>query len=164
MSNFGLEGFVERLGLQLHRTKVGDRYVVERMREGSFNVGGEQSGHIILSDFATTGDGLLAALQVLAVLCRSERPVSELCRAFEPLPQELRNVRIASRIDLAGPALTGVLEANAARLEGRGRLVVRPSGTEPLIRVMVEADDEGLLEDVLTTVTAAIEQAATQSC
>jgi phosphoglucosamine mutase len=87
--------------------------------------------------------------------------VSELCRAFTPLPQELRNVRIASRIDLAGPALTGVLEANAARLEGRGRLVVRPSGTEPLIRVMVEADDETLLEDVLTTVTSAIEQAAT---
>ncbi len=160
MSNFGLEGFVEGLGLQLHRTKVGDRYVVERMREGGFNVGGEQSGHVILSDFATTGDGLLAALQVLAVLCRSERPVSELCRAFQPLPQELRNVRIASRIDLAGPSLCGVLEANAARLEGRGRLVVRPSGTEPLIRVMVEADDATLLEDVLTTVTAAIEQAA----
>jgi phosphoglucosamine mutase len=160
MSNFGLEGFVEGLGLRLHRTKVGDRYVVERMREGGLNVGGEQSGHVILTDFATTGDGLLAALQVLAVLCRSERPVSELCRTFTPLPQELRNVRIASQIDLAGPALGGVLEANAARLEGRGRLVVRPSGTEPLIRVMVEADDETLLEDVLSTVTAAIEQAA----
>ncbi len=163
MSNFGLESFVNGLGLALHRTKVGDRYVVERMREGGFNVGGEQSGHVILSDFATTGDGLLAALQVLAVLCRTERPVSELCRAFTPLPQELRNVRIASAIDLGGPALNHVLETSAARLEGRGRLVVRPSGTEPLIRVMVEADDEHLLEEVLTTVTQAIEREAVRA-
>ncbi len=157
MSNFGLEGFVNGLGLALHRTKVGDRYVVERMRDGGFNVGGEQSGHVVLTDFATTGDGLLAALQVLAVLCRSDRPVSELCRAFTPLPQELRNVRITSAMDLSCPPLSRVLEANAARLAGRGRLVVRPSGTEPLIRVMVEADDTDLLEDVLTTVTQAIE-------
>jgi phosphoglucosamine mutase len=163
MSNFGLEGFVNSLGLALHRTKVGDRYVVERMREGGFNVGGEQSGHVILSDFATTGDGLLAALQVLAVLCNSDRPVSELCRAFTPLPQELRNIRVASAIDLGGAPLSRVLEANAARLEGRGRLVVRPSGTEPLIRVMVEADDERLLADVLSTVTDAIEREAAKA-
>ncbi len=158
MSNFGLEGFVRSLGLDLHRTKVGDRYVTERMRAGGFNVGGEQSGHVVLTDFATTGDGLLAALQVLAVLCQSERPVSEICRAFTPLPQVLRNIRIAGAVDLAGPDLAGVLRANTKRLEGRGRLVVRPSGTEPLIRVMVEADDEHLLEDVLATVSAAIER------
>jgi phosphoglucosamine mutase len=163
MSNFGLESFVNGLGLALHRTKVGDRYVVERMREGGFNVGGEQSGHVILSDFSTTGDGLLAALQVLAVLCRTERPVSELCSTFTPLPQELRNVRIASAIDLREPALNHVLETSAARLEGRGRLVVRPSGTEPLIRVMVEADDQNLLEEVLSTVTQAIEREAVRA-
>ena len=160
MSNFGLEGFMRSLGLDLHRTKVGDRYVVERMRAGGFNVGGEQSGHVVLTDFATTGDGLLAALQVLAVLCRSERPVSEICRAFTPLPQALKNIRIARAIDLTGPDLAGVLSANTERLHGHGRLVVRPSGTEPLIRVMVEADDEDLLEDVLATVSAAIEREA----
>jgi phosphoglucosamine mutase len=160
MSNFGLEGFMRSLGLDLHRTKVGDRYVVERMRAGGFNVGGEQSGHVVLTDFATTGDGLLAALQVLAVLCRSERPVSEICRAFTPLPQALKNIRIARAIDLTAPDLAGVLSANTERLHGHGRLVVRPSGTEPLIRVMVEADDEDLLEDVLATVSAAIEREA----
>ncbi len=158
MSNFGLEGFLKGLGLDLHRTRVGDRYVVERMREGGFNVGGEQSGHIVLSDFATTGDGLLAALQVLAVLCRSQRPMSEIGRSFAPLPQQLRNVRVASAIDLHGPVLAPVLAANEARLAGRGRLVVRPSGTEPLIRVMVEADDEALLEDVIANVADAIER------
>ncbi|MEZ5866876.1 MAG: phosphoglucosamine mutase, partial [Geminicoccaceae bacterium] len=163
MSNFGLEGFLKGLGLDLHRTRVGDRYVVERMREGGFNVGGEQSGHIVLSDFATTGDGLLAALQVLAVLCRSQRPMSEIGRSFAPLPQQLRNVRVASAIDLQGPGLATVLAANEARLAGRGRLVVRPSGTEPLIRVMVEADDEALLEDVISTVADAIERVAVQA-
>jgi len=161
MSNFGLEGFIRGLGLVLHRTKVGDRYVVERMREGALNVGGEQSGHVILTDFATTGDGLLAALQVLAVLCRNDRPASDVCRAFDPLPQALRNVRIDSAIDLTGPALAPIIRANEARLAGHGRLVVRPSGTEPLIRVMVEADDEGLLEDVLANVAEAIEREAT---
>jgi phosphoglucosamine mutase len=158
MSNFGLESFVHSLGLELHRTKVGDRYVVERMREGGFNVGGEQSGHVILSDFATTGDGLLAALQVLAVLCRSDRPVSDICRAFTPLPQALQNVRVTGAVDLGGPGLARILEANSERLRGRGRLVVRPSGTEPLIRIMVEAEDEALLQDVLATVSAAIER------
>ncbi len=163
MSNFGLEGFLQGLGLALHRTRVGDRYVVERMREGGFNVGGEQSGHIVLSDFATTGDGLLAALQVLAVLCRSQRPMSEIGRSFTPLPQQLCNVRIASTIDLEGSALATVIKANEARLAGRGRLVVRPSGTEPMIRVMVEADDEALLEDVIRTVADAIERVAIRS-
>ena len=156
MSNLGLEKHLAGLGLALHRTKVGDRYVVERMRADGCNVGGEQSGHIILSDFATTGDGLLAALQVLAVLRRRDRPASEVARVFAPVPQRLRNVRVGHRLDLAAPMVAGLLERQQARLAGTGRLLVRPSGTEPVIRVMVEAEDEGLLADILETVSSGI--------
>ena len=156
MSNLGLEKHLAGLGLTLLRTKVGDRYVVERMRQEGYNVGGEQSGHIILSDFATTGDGLLAALQVLAVIRRRDRPASEVTRVFEPVPQRLRNVRIQRRLDLAAPEIVGLLEHQQARLDGTGRLLVRASGTEPLIRVMVEAEDEALLADVLDTVSRRI--------
>ncbi len=160
MSNLGLETYLRARGVRLLRTKVGDRYVVERMRAEGCNLGGEQSGHVILSDFATTGDGLVAALQVLAVLRHRNRPMSEVGRPFTPLPQRLRNVRTPHRLDLATPAISRLLEAEQARLTGRGRLLVRPSGTEPLVRVMVEADDEALLQQVLDTVSGAIEREA----
>ena len=156
MSNLGLEKHLAGLGLPLLRTKVGDRYVVERMRADGCNVGGEQSGHIILSDFATTGDGLLAALQVLAVLRRQDRPASEVTRVFTPVPQRLRNVRTQRRLDLGAPEIVSLLEHEQARLHGCGRLLVRASGTEPLIRVMVEAEDESLLAEVLETVSGQI--------
>ncbi|MEK0084567.1 phosphoglucosamine mutase [Benzoatithermus flavus] len=156
MSNLGLEKHVRSLGLELLRTKVGDRYVVERMRAEGCNVGGEQSGHIILSDFATTGDGLLAALQVLAVIRQQDRPAAEVGRVFTPLPQQLKNIRVARRIDLTAPEIAGFLDREQARLDGIGRLLVRASGTEPVIRVMVEAEDEALLKDVLETVSERI--------
>jgi phosphoglucosamine mutase len=160
MSNLGLEHHLRGLGLKLHRTKVGDRYVVEAMRALGCNVGGEQSGHIILSDFATTGDGLLAALQVLAVIRRQDRPASEVTRVFTPLPQRLRNIRVARKLDLTAPAIAEVIDREQARLNGGGRLLVRASGTEPMIRVMVEAEDEGLLAEVLDAVSREIDALA----
>jgi phosphoglucosamine mutase len=160
MSNLGLEHYLGGLGLALRRTKVGDRYVVERMREEGCNVGGEQSGHIVLSDFATTGDGLLAALQVLAVVRQRDRPASEVSRVFAPLPQRLRNVRVARKLDLEAPELVRLLDREQARLNGTGRLLVRASGTEPVVRVMVEAEDEMLLTDVLETVSREIDAQA----
>jgi phosphoglucosamine mutase len=163
MSNLGLERYLAGLGLGLERTRVGDRYVVEAMRAGGYNLGGEQSGHIVLTDLATTGDGLLAGLQVLAALGRAGRPLSEAGRLFEPVPQRLRNLRTARPVDLAAPRLAGLLGRERARLDGRGRLLVRASGTEPVIRVMVEAEDEGLLEEVLAATCAAIEAEARQS-
>jgi phosphoglucosamine mutase len=163
MSNLGLETHLDGLGLRLLRTKVGDRYVVERMRADGCNVGGEQSGHVVLSDFATTGDGMLAALQVLAVVRQRDRPLSEVGRPFEPLPQRLRNVRTAERIDLEAPGIARVIEAENRRLAGRGRLLVRPSGTEPVVRVMVEADEEGLLGEVLDAVSREVEREAARS-
>jgi phosphoglucosamine mutase len=163
MSNLGLETYLADRGLPLHRTKVGDRYVVEKMRAGGFNLGGEQSGHIIMTDFGTTGDGLLAALQVLAVLLKKNRPVSEVARPFRPLPQKLSNVRIKQRIDLAAPAIERLIKESQARLGRKGRLLVRASGTEPLIRVMVEAEDEALLTDILGSVSGAIESYAASS-
>ncbi len=162
MSNLGLERYLASLGLTLERTRVGDRYVVETMRARGYNVGGEQSGHIVLSDLATTGDGLLAGLQVLAALVRAGRPLSEVARLFEPVPQRLRNVRTARPVDLSAPRLGALIERERTRLDGRGRLLVRPSGTEPVIRVMVEAEDEGLLEDVLANVAGAIEEEASR--
>ena len=155
MSNLGLEHYLAGLGLALHRTRVGDRYVVEAMRERGLNLGGEQSGHIILSDFATTGDGLLAALQLLAVMQRQQRPLSEIGRPFEPLPQKLENLPAAG-LDLGAPRVRAVLEAVEKRLEGEGRLLVRPSGTEPVVRVMVEARDPALLEEVMAEVREAL--------
>ena len=133
MSNLGLERFLGGLGLGLARTAVGDRYVLEHMREHGYNLGGEQSGHIIMSDYATTGDGLVAALQVLSVVKRSQKPVSEICHCFDPLPQILKNVRYRSGEPLRQPAVITAIEHARERLGNGGRLVIRPSGTEPVI-------------------------------
>jgi phosphoglucosamine mutase len=161
MSNLGLERFLGGLGLQLHRTPVGDRYVVERMRAGRFNVGGEQSGHIILSDYVTTGDGLIAALQVLAVLVNSGKAASETGRLFAPLPQHLMSLRV---LDGAQPLdvieVKHAIRAAEAALGSAGRLVIRKSGTEPVIRVMAEGEDESLVLKVVDEVARAIREAA----
>jgi phosphoglucosamine mutase len=141
MSNLGLERHLAAAGLTMLRTPVGDRYVVEAMREHGYNLGGEQSGHLILSDYATTGDGLVAALQVLAVVKKLDRPVSEVCHRFEPLPQVLKNVRYDDSRPLDSAAVQRAVAAGEARLGQSGRLLVRPSGTEPVVRVMVEAAD-----------------------
>jgi len=156
MSNLGLERFLGNLGLQFHRTQVGDRYVVEHMRAHGFNVGGEQSGHIVLSDFATTGDGLVSALQVLACVKRANKPVSELCRKFEPVPQLLKNVRISGGKPLENSTVKAAIEEARSRLGQSGRLVIRPSGTEPLIRVMAEGDDSGLVERIVDDLVGVI--------
>jgi phosphoglucosamine mutase len=160
MSNLGLERFLADRKLKLERTQVGDRYVMARMREGGFNVGGEQSGHLILSDFSTTGDGLLAALQVLAVLKESDKPMSALARQFAPVPQKLENVRFASGRPLEHADVRAVLADAEHRLNGTGRLVVRASGTEPLIRIMAEGDDESLVNQVVKEIAGAVKKAA----
>ncbi len=160
MSNLGLERYLQSLGLGLERTAVGDRYVLEAMRMKGFNVGGEQSGHIILSDFTTTGDGLVAALQLLAVLKQEGKPVSEICRRFDKVPQKLESVRFKQGKPLADKLVTQVIEESKARLGTGGRLVIRESGTEPVIRVMAESDDEGLVAAVVRDITAAIRQVA----
>jgi phosphoglucosamine mutase len=160
MSNLGLERYLSTLGLTLARTPVGDRYVLEHMREHGYNVGGEQSGHIILSDYTTTGDGFVAALQVLAVVKRSGRPVSEVCHRFEPLPQVLKNVRYRSGRPLELPHVRAAIEDASGRLNGKGRLVIRPSGTEPVIRVMVEGDDQQMIEEIADGVVGALTEAA----
>ena len=149
MSNLGLERFLEGNGMSLARTKVGDRYVVEHMRKHDFNVGGEQSGHIVLSDFATTGDGLVAALQVMACVQRMGRPVSEVCRRFEPVPQVLKNVRHSGGNPLNDSVVKSAIAEAEATLGSSARLVIRPSGTEPLIRVMAEGDDREMIETVV---------------
>jgi phosphoglucosamine mutase len=156
MSNLGLERFLTDAGLSLHRTKVGDRYVVEYMRAHGLNVGGEQSGHIVLSDFSTTGDGLVAALQVLACIKRADRPASEVCRKFEPVPQVLKNVRFSGGKPLESDPVKAAIEDARNRLGTSGRLVIRPSGTEPLIRVMAEADDRSLVEKVVNDIVGVI--------
>jgi phosphoglucosamine mutase len=160
MSNLGLERHLGDRGLSLQRTKVGDRHVVEAMRAGDYNVGGEQSGHIILSDHTTTGDGLIAALQVLAVVVQTGRPVSEVCRRFEPVPQVLRNVRIVEGKPLEDARVIAAIDDARRRLGNQGRLVIRPSGTEPLIRVMAEGDDGGLVNEVVDEIVAAVGRAA----
>jgi phosphoglucosamine mutase len=159
MSNLGLEKFLEGQGLALHRTQVGDRYVMEKMRADGLNVGGEQSGHMILSDYATTGDGLLAALQVLAVLVEQRRPASEVCRVFQRWPQKLRSVRFAGESPLEAPDVQRAIAAAEARLAGQGRLLIRKSGTEPVIRVMAEAEDEALVEREVDDLCGVIGQA-----
>jgi phosphoglucosamine mutase len=156
MSNLGLERFLHGHGLKLLRTKVGDRYVAERMRETGCNLGGEQSGHMILSDFGTTGDGLVAALQVLAVLAEEGRTASSVCRRFTPLPQRLVNVRYAGASPLLDPAVGEAIAAAEARLGGRGRVLIRASGTEPVIRVMAEAEEESLVEDTVDSLAGLI--------
>ncbi|MGV8928473.1 MAG: phosphoglucosamine mutase [Brevundimonas sp.] len=159
MSNLGLERALNAAGLTLERTKVGDRYVMERMRAGGFNLGGEQSGHIILHDHATTGDGLMSALQVLAVLVESGRPMSELAKQFETVPQRLENVRYSTGKPLQHAGVKAAIAEAEARLEGQGRLLVRPSGTEKLIRVMAEGDDADLVRSVVADVVAAVKAA-----
>ncbi len=159
MSNLGLERYLASLDLSLERTAVGDRYVLERMREGGFNVGGEQSGHVILSDYSTTGDGLVTAMQVLAVVKRRDQAVSEVCRRFEPLPQVLKNVR-APRPRLECAAVVSAIDKARRRLGGEGRLVIRPSGTEPVIRVMGEGDNRALIEEIVGDVCDALKASA----
>ncbi|WP_397414089.1 phosphoglucosamine mutase [Phenylobacterium sp.] len=160
MSNLGLERFLAARNLTLERTQVGDRYVMARMREAGFNLGGEQSGHLILSDFSTTGDGLLAALQVLAVLKESDKPMSALARQFEPAPQKLENVRFSGGKPLEDAQVLKVIADAQERLSGAGRLVIRPSGTEPLIRIMAEGDDEKLVNQLVKEIASAVKSAA----
>src|SRR3954470_2236322 len=160
MSNLGLERFLEGLRLELVRTPVGDRYVLEQMLAKGYNVGGEPSGHIILSDYATTGDGFVSALQVLAVVQKLRRPVSEVCRRFEPLPQILKNVRYRSGKPLDAAEVKSAIFEGEQRLNGHGRLLVRSSGTEPVIRVMGEGDDRVLLEEVVDHIVSALGHAA----
>jgi phosphoglucosamine mutase len=162
MSNLGLERFLAGQGLAMHRTQVGDRYVAERMRQAGMNLGGEQSGHLILSDFATTGDGLVAALQVLAVIVEQERSAREVCRVFTPLPQLLKNVRFAGASPLRNKRIQQAIAAAEATLDGSGRLLIRESGTEPLIRVMAEAEDHALIGRVVDELCDMI-AAATQA-
>ena len=157
MSNLGLERRLEEAGLRLARTKVGDRYVLEEMRRTGANVGGEQSGHIILTDHSTTGDGLVAGLQVLAALVEDKRPASEILRQFEPLPQLLKNVRFNGGKPLEAKAVQESIAAAEEQLKGRGRLLVRPSGTEPLIRVMAEGDDSALVEQLVDKICEAVQ-------
>jgi phosphoglucosamine mutase len=160
MSNAGLDRYLKTLGLGLARAQVGDRYVIEEMKKGGFNVGGEQSGHIVLSDFATTGDGLIAALQVLAVLAMEGQKASEAAHLFEPLPQVLENVRFKKGMPLEDARVKKSIEAGNARLNGSGRILVRKSGTEPVIRVMAEGDDEKLVRQVVRDIAATIEEVA----
>jgi phosphoglucosamine mutase len=160
MSNLGLERYLGNLGIALVRTPVGDRYVLEHMRAHGHNVGGEQSGHIILSDYTTTGDGLLAALQVLSVVKKQEEPVSKVCHRFDPLPQVLKNVRYKSGKPLENASVRTAIKDAEARLTGQGRLIVRPSGTEPVIRVMGEGDDKVLVEEVVDGIVDALTNAA----
>ena len=160
MSNLGLERFLRGYGLSLHRTSVGDRYVVEAMRTHGFNLGGEQSGHIVMTDYATTGDGLLAGLQFLAEMKRTGKPASALRQLFDPVPQLLQNVRYeAGATPLEVASVKAAIEEAEARLTGSGRLLIRKSGTEPLIRVMAECEDEGLLSQVVGDVVRAVEAA-----
>jgi phosphoglucosamine mutase len=156
MSNLGLERFLGGLGLSLLRTQVGDRYVAETMRAQKINLGGEQSGHVILSDFATTGDGLVAALQVLAVLVRSGKRASEACRVFAPLPQLLRNVRYAGASPLRMPHIQAAIAAAHEQMRSTGRVLIRASGTEPLIRVMAEGEDSALIQQIVEELCATI--------
>jgi phosphoglucosamine mutase len=162
MSNLGLERFLKALKLNLERTKVGDRYVTEAMRAKGFNVGGEQSGHIILSDFSTTGDGLLAALQVLAVIVQEQKPASEVLKLFEPAPQMLENVRYerGAKDPMEAASVQSAIKAGEEKLNGKGRLLVRKSGTEPLVRIMAEGDDEALVRAVIADVKTAVVAAA----
>ena len=158
MSNLGLERFLEARGLRLERTAVGDRYVVERMREGGFNLGGEQSGHIVMTDYATTGDGLIAGLQFLAAMVETGQRASALVEQFESVPQMLKNVRYqAGQEPLSTDNVRKVIAASEARLVGRGRLLIRKSGTEPLIRVMAECEDAGMLRETVDGIVAAVE-------
>ncbi|MCK5446338.1 MAG: phosphoglucosamine mutase, partial [Rhodospirillaceae bacterium] len=159
MSNLGLENYLKSIDIFMHRTAVGDRYVVEAMRKMDCNIGGEQSGHIVLGDISTTGDGLIAALQVLAVLSEDGRTASEVCRLFDPLPQLLQNVRFDGASPLDQDGVQDAIKAAEKQLEGSGRLLIRKSGTEPLIRVMAEGSDAGLVKQVVNDLSQTIERA-----
>ncbi|MCA1286439.1 phosphoglucosamine mutase [Salipiger bermudensis] len=160
MSNLGLERFLTGRGLRLERTKVGDRYVVEAMRAKGWNLGGEQSGHIVMTDYATTGDGLMAGMQFLAEMVRTGQPASHLARRFEPVPQLLQNVRFAAgQTPLEAARVQGAIAEAEATLSGKGRLLIRKSGTEPLIRVMAECEDEALLSRVVEGIVAEVKAA-----
>ncbi len=160
MSNLGLERYLEGQGLTLERTKVGDRHVLEQMRAGGFNVGGEQSGHMILTDHATTGDGTIAALQVLAALVEAKRPASEVLHLFEPVPQLLRNVRYTHGDPLNAETVQTAIAEAIREIDGKGRILIRKSGTEPLIRVMAEGDDEVQIEAIVSRICAAVGEVA----
>jgi phosphoglucosamine mutase len=160
MSNLGLERYLDGIGLNLARTKVGDRYVVERMRADGYNVGGEQSGHIVLSDFVTTGDGLIAALQVMSCVKDQGRPVSEVCRRFDPVPQVLKNVRYKGGKPLDSTDVKSAIQDGEDRLGQSGRLVIRASGTEPVIRVMAEGDDASLVNQVVNDIADVVARSA----
>ncbi len=163
MSNLGLERFLTGCGLTLHRTSVGDRYVLERMRRDGFNLGGEQSGHIILSDYSSTGDGLVAALQVLAALVEAGKPASQVLRLFSPLPQLLKNIRVPSALNgavLSDPKVLSAIADGERKLADAGRLLIRKSGTEPLIRVMAEGEDEVLIGHIVDDIIGSIGRAA----
>jgi len=161
MSNLGLERWLKQQRIGLHRTNVGDRYVVDAMRKGGFNLGGEQSGHIIMKDYATTGDGLLAGLQFLATLVETGKTASEIAQVFTPCPQEIENVQfIAGNAPLENEKVKAIIKESNAILAGKGRILIRESGTEPLIRVMVEAEDETLLSQVIGDVVQAVQSAA----
>jgi phosphoglucosamine mutase len=157
MSNLGLERFLQSKKLDLVRTPVGDRHVVEKMRTGGYNLGGEQSGHIVMTDYTTTGDGLVTALHVLSVVVSSGKPVSEVCKCFDPVPQLLKNVRTNSAHPLEDARVNAVIAEQEARFGNSGRVLIRPSGTEPVIRVMAEGDDETLVQSVVDEIVAAIE-------
>jgi len=164
MSNLGLERYMAQQGLALLRTDVGDRYVVEAMRKGGFNLGGEQSGHIVMTDYATTGDGLIAGLQFLATMAETGKPASALANSFETVPQMLSNVRYeAGKTPLTDTAVKAAIAEGEARLQTNGRLLIRKSGTEPLIRVMGECEDESLLKDVINSITSTIESTLSTS-
>ncbi|MDG1691191.1 MAG: phosphoglucosamine mutase [Alphaproteobacteria bacterium] len=160
MSNLGLERHLQDNGLSMARTQVGDRYVVEHMRQHGFNLGGEQSGHMVMSDFSTTGDGLIAALQVLAVMKKTDKPVSDLCRVFTPVPQILENVRFSSGAPLEHDDVKAIIAACEVKLGNQGRLLIRKSGTEPLIRVMAEGDDAALVQQLVSEIVDTIQTVA----
>ena len=159
MSNLGLERYLDSIGVAFYRAQVGDRYVVEQMKERGCNVGGEQSGHIILADYNTTGDGLIASLEVLSAIVQDGRKASEICHLFEPLPQLLRNVRFSGEPPLETELVRDAVKDGEDRLSGSGRLLIRKSGTEPLIRVMAEGEDEALIASVVDDICNAVEQA-----
>jgi len=160
MSNLGLEKFIESLGLSLIRTQVGDRYVVEHMRSNGYNLGGEQSGHLVMTDYATTGDGLVAALQVLAAILDSGKPASEACRVFEPYPQILENVVFNGESPLDNDEVKAKIAEGENLLAATGRLLIRKSGTEPKIRVMAEGQDQDLVGSVVKDIVSVIESVA----
>jgi phosphoglucosamine mutase len=161
MSNLGLERYLDARGLRLHRIAVGDRYVVEAMRAHGFNLGGEQSGHIVMTDYSTTGDGLIAGLHFVGEMARTGKRASDLARSFDPVPQLLKNVRYSAGADpLATETVKASIQAAEAELAGCGRLLIRKSGTEPLIRIMAECEDEGLLARVVDGIAAEVEATA----